>query len=70
MYINGPFWSRLRVRILLYCAHANEFRKANYHMYKNLLIGRHYERGLLGFFVALYLVVCAYGKKLFAVNTP
>ena len=28
MYINGPFWSRLRVRILLYCAHANEVRMA------------------------------------------
>ena len=48
MYINGPFWSRFRVKILLYGAHANEVRKANYHILKNLLIGRHYERDLLG----------------------
>ena len=45
MYINEPFWSRLKVRILLHFAHANGVRKADYHTYK-LIIGRHYERGL------------------------
>ena len=29
MYINGRFWFRLKVKILLYLAHANEVRKAN-----------------------------------------
>ena len=44
-YINDPFWSRLKERILLYFAHANGVRKADYHTYK-IIIGRHYERGL------------------------
>ena len=44
MYINEPFWSRLKVRILLYFAHADEVRKADYHTYKIMLIARHYER--------------------------
>ena len=34
MYVNEPCWSPLKVRILLYCAHANEVRKASYHTYK------------------------------------
>ena len=44
VYINEPFWSRLKVRILLYFAHADEVRKADYHIYKRMLIARHYER--------------------------
>ena len=44
MHITEPFWSRLEVRILLYFAHADEVRKADYHTYKRMLIGRHYER--------------------------
>ena len=31
MYDNQPFWPCLKVRILLYFAHANEVRKAYYH---------------------------------------
>ena len=32
IYINEPFWSRLKVRIPLYFTHADEVRKrANYH---------------------------------------
>ena len=37
MYVNEPCWSRLKVRILLYCAHANEVRKASYHTYKEYI---------------------------------
>ena len=48
MFINEPFWSRLNVRILLYFAHADEVRKADYHTYyhtyKRVLIGRRYKR--------------------------
>ena len=48
MYLNEPFWSRVKMRIILYFAHANEVRKANYHtiLKKNILTDRHYERGL------------------------
>lgn len=34
MYVNEPFWTRLKVRIILYFAHANEERKANCPTYK------------------------------------
>ena len=36
MYINKPFSSRLKVRILLYFAHANELRNVNYRTYKRM----------------------------------
>ena len=29
MHLNQPFWYRLKVRILLYFAHANEVRRTN-----------------------------------------
>ena len=45
MNINEPFWSRLKIRILLYSAHADKVRKADHRTYKIISIGRHYERG-------------------------
>ena len=48
MYDNQPFWPCLKVRILLYFAHANEVRKAYYHyiLIIEYINRRHYERGL------------------------
>ena len=34
--INEPFWPRLKVPTILYFAHANEVRKANYNTYKRI----------------------------------
>ena len=31
IFINEPFWSRLKVTILFYFARVNEVRQANYH---------------------------------------
>ena len=33
---NEPFWPRLKVRTILYFAHANEVRKPNYNTYKRI----------------------------------
>ena len=34
--INEPFWPPLKVRTILYFAHANNVRKANYNAYKRI----------------------------------
>ena len=37
MYMNEPFWPEsLKVRILLYFAHANKVKMANYNTYKRI----------------------------------
>ena len=36
MHVDLPFWPRLKLRIILYFAHANEVRKANYHTCKRI----------------------------------
>ena len=48
MHMNEPFWPEsLKVRILLYFAHANKLKMANYKTYKRIYRAIKYERGLL-----------------------